>query len=44
VLASAAADAPRIVKILEKRGAAKDHPAVVTIPEASYLKCVICTV
>jgi 23S rRNA (cytosine1962-C5)-methyltransferase len=44
VLASAAADAHRIVKILEKRGAAKDHPAVVTIPEASYLKCVICTV
>ncbi len=44
VLASAAADAHRHVKILEKRGAAKDHPAVATIPETSYLKCVICTV
>lgn len=42
VLASAAADARRGVKILEKRGAAKDHPAVLTIPETSYLKCIIC--
>ena len=44
VLASAAADAHRAVKILERRGAAKDHPAVATIPETSYLKCIICTV
>jgi 23S rRNA (cytosine1962-C5)-methyltransferase len=44
VLASAAADAHRVVKILEKRAAAKDHPGVLTIPETSYLKCVICTV
>ena len=44
VLASAAADAHRTVKILEKRGAAKDHPAIATIPETSYLKCIICTV
>jgi 23S rRNA (cytosine1962-C5)-methyltransferase len=44
MLASAAADAHRAVKILERRGAAKDHPAVVTIPETGYLKCIICTV
>jgi 23S rRNA (cytosine1962-C5)-methyltransferase len=44
VLASAAADAHRVVKILGKRGASKDHPAVLTIPETSYLKCIICTV
>jgi len=44
VLAAAAADAHRIVRILEKRGAAKDHPAIATIPETSYLKCLICTV
>jgi 23S rRNA (cytosine1962-C5)-methyltransferase len=44
VLASAAADAHRTVKILEKRGTAKDHPAIATIPETSYLKCIICTV
>ncbi|MFL6301860.1 MAG: class I SAM-dependent rRNA methyltransferase [Terriglobales bacterium] len=44
VLASAAADSHRTLKILEKRGAAKDHPAVATIPETSYLKCIICTI
>jgi 23S rRNA (cytosine1962-C5)-methyltransferase len=44
VLASAAADAHRTVKFLEKSGAAKDHPAIATIPETSYLKCIICTV
>ena len=44
VLASAAADAHRAVKILEKRAAAKDHPALLTIAETSYLKCIICTV
>jgi 23S rRNA (cytosine1962-C5)-methyltransferase len=44
MLASAAADAHRAAKILEKRGAAKDHPAILTIPETSYLKCIICTV
>ena len=44
VLASAAADVHRNVKILENRGAAKDHPAVATIPETSYLKCITCTV
>jgi 23S rRNA (cytosine1962-C5)-methyltransferase len=43
MLASGAADARRTIKILEKRGAAKDHPAVVTIPETGYLKCIICT-
>ena len=44
VLASAAADAHRSVRVLEKRGAAQDHPAILTIPETSYLKCIICTV
>ena len=41
MLASAAVDAHRSVRILEKRGQSKDHPAVLTIPETSYLKCVI---
>jgi 23S rRNA (cytosine1962-C5)-methyltransferase len=41
MLASAAADAHRFVRILEKRGQSKDHPVVLTIPETSYLKCVI---
>jgi len=44
MLASAACDAHRSVRILEKRGQSKDHPVVLTIPETSYLKCVIATV
>lgn len=44
MLASAAADAGRRVHILEKRGAALDHPVLVGVPETAYLKCVICRV
>jgi 23S rRNA (cytosine1962-C5)-methyltransferase len=41
VVRSAAADAGRRVQLLEMRGAAPDHPAVLTLPETSYLKCLI---
>jgi 23S rRNA (cytosine1962-C5)-methyltransferase len=41
VLRSAAADANRPVQLLELRGAAPDHPAILTLPETSYLKCLI---
>jgi 23S rRNA (cytosine1962-C5)-methyltransferase len=41
VLAAAASDAGRRVQVLEVRGAAPDHPAVLTLPETSYLKCLI---
>jgi 23S rRNA (cytosine1962-C5)-methyltransferase len=44
MLASAARDAHRFVRILEKRGQSKDHPIVPTIPETNYLKCVIAVV
>lgn len=44
VLRAAAVDAGRRVQVLETRGAAPDHPAVLTLPETSYLKCVICRV
>ena len=44
MLASAAADARRRVQLLEVRGAAPDHPAIVTLPETSYLKCLICRI
>jgi 23S rRNA (cytosine1962-C5)-methyltransferase len=44
VLRSAAEDAGRRVQLLEMRGAAPDHPAIVTLPETSYLKCLICRV
>jgi 23S rRNA (cytosine1962-C5)-methyltransferase len=41
VVAGAASDAGRRVQVLEVRGAAPDHPAVLTLPETSYLKCLI---
>ena len=44
VVAAAASDVGRRVQVLEIRGAAPDHPAVLTLPETSYLKCLICRV
>ncbi len=44
VVRAAAVDAKRLVQVLEVRGAAPDHPAVVTLPETTYLKCLICRV
>jgi 23S rRNA (cytosine1962-C5)-methyltransferase len=41
MLAEAAADASRRLRILEVRGAAVDHPVLAGVPETSYLKCVI---
>jgi 23S rRNA (cytosine1962-C5)-methyltransferase len=41
MLGTAAADAGRRVRILEKRGAARDHPVLLNVPETAYLKCVI---
>lgn len=40
-VASAAADAGRRVRMLERRGAALDHPVVLTLPETEYLKCLM---
>ena len=44
MLASAAADARRRVQILEVRGAAPDHPAMIALAETNYLKCLVCRV
>lgn len=44
VVADAAADAGRHVRLLETRGAAPDHPEVLTLPETAYLKCLIARV
>jgi 23S rRNA (cytosine1962-C5)-methyltransferase len=44
VVRSAAEDAGRRVQLLEMRGAAPDHPAILTLPETIYLKCLICRV
>jgi 23S rRNA (cytosine1962-C5)-methyltransferase len=40
-VASAAADAGRRVRLLERRGAALDHPVILNLPETEYLKCLI---
>ena len=44
VVRAAAEDAGRRVQVLEMRGAAPDHPAILALPETSYLKCLICRV
>jgi 23S rRNA (cytosine1962-C5)-methyltransferase len=44
MLAAAALDARRLVRILEVRGQAKDHPVLLNIPETGYLKCVVADV
>ena len=44
VVGSAAIDARRSLRVIEKRGQARDHPAVLNVPETAYLKCLICQV
>jgi len=38
---AAAVDAHRRVRLLERRGAALDHPVVLNLPETEYLKCLV---
>ena len=40
-VAAAAADVHRRVRLLERRGAAPDHPVVLNLPETEYLKCLV---
>jgi 23S rRNA (cytosine1962-C5)-methyltransferase len=40
-VASAAVDAHKRVRLLERRGAALDHPVVLNLPESEYLKCLV---
>jgi 23S rRNA (cytosine1962-C5)-methyltransferase len=44
MLASAALDAHRTLRLMEVRGQAKDHPILLNVPETAYLKCVIASV
>lgn len=44
IVVAASLDAHRTVRILEKRGQAKDHPVVPTIPETAYLKALLLSV
>ena len=41
IVAAAAGDASRRVRLLARRGAAPDHPVVLNIPETEYLKCLV---
>jgi 23S rRNA (cytosine1962-C5)-methyltransferase len=41
MLASAASDSGRRLQLLEIRGAAADHPELVTVPETGYLKAAL---
>ncbi|MEN3333324.1 MAG: rRNA (cytosine1962-C5)-methyltransferase [Blastocatellia bacterium] len=41
VIADAAADAGRAVRLLEKRMQSRDHPVLISMPETYYLKCLI---
>ena len=41
---NAASDSKKRVQILEKRGAAPDHPVLLGYPKSEYLKCAICRV
>jgi 23S rRNA (cytosine1962-C5)-methyltransferase len=44
MLADAARDAHRTLRLAEVRGQAKDHPILLNVPETTYLKCVIAIV
>ncbi len=44
VVADAAQDAHKSLRIVESRGAAKDHPMLLNVPETGYLKCLILSV
>jgi 23S rRNA (cytosine1962-C5)-methyltransferase len=44
VVADAAQDSHRSLRVVENRGAAKDHPTLLNVPETSYLKCLILSV
>ncbi len=39
ILEAAARDARRQVQVIERRGASRDHPVLLSLPETRYLKC-----
>jgi 23S rRNA (cytosine1962-C5)-methyltransferase len=44
MLAAAALDAHRTLRLVEVRTQARDHPILLTVPETAYLKCVMARV
>jgi 23S rRNA (cytosine1962-C5)-methyltransferase len=43
VVADAARDAHKSLRVLENRSQSRDHPSLINVPESSYLKCLIVT-
>ena len=41
IIAQAALDADRTLRVLERRTQSQDHPILLTVPETLYLKCLI---
>ena len=41
IVAEAALDAGRELRVLERRTQAQDHPILLTVPETHYLKCLV---
>ena len=41
VIAQAALDAGKTLRVLERRSQASDHPILLTVPETMYLKCLV---
>jgi 23S rRNA (cytosine1962-C5)-methyltransferase len=44
VVAAAARDAHKDLRVVQSRGAARDHPMLLNVPETSYLQCLILSV
>jgi len=44
VAGAAAQDAHKTLRVVESRGAARDHPILLNVPETSYLQCLILSV
>jgi 23S rRNA (cytosine1962-C5)-methyltransferase len=44
IVLEAARDAGREVQLLERRGAGRDHPVLLGVPETRYLKCLVARV
>jgi 23S rRNA (cytosine1962-C5)-methyltransferase len=41
IVAQAALDAGKTLRVVERRAQAADHPILLTVPETLYLKCLI---
>jgi 23S rRNA (cytosine1962-C5)-methyltransferase len=41
VVAAAALDCGKRLRVLERRTQSRDHPILLTVPETHYLKCLI---